>query len=116
MIVGAPWYTSESNIHSDFNIPVVTDIIKESTIRYATKVLSPPIRFSQSLASTEKHTRLKRIVTTRSINSKVNSSKVIYICGHAQVFTKNSTDKTDKMKRGEDKSTVLDNDSDNSDE
>lgn len=63
LIVGAPWYIRNENIHKDLNIPTVQQEIEKYTSKYLRKLHSHPNSLARELLLFEGHRRLRRTDT-----------------------------------------------------
>lgn len=60
-IVNAPWFIRNKTIHNDLEIAFVTDVIKNISTRYRSKLQNHPNELARKLLSAQKYQRLQRI-------------------------------------------------------
>jgi hypothetical protein len=58
-ITDAPWYVNNQTIHTDFNIPYITDVVKEKSTTHHKKLARHSNDILQPLVEPQRHSRLR---------------------------------------------------------
>jgi hypothetical protein len=59
-ITNAPWYVTDHTLHTDLNIPYVSEVINEKTDKHINKLESHPNPLVETITQPKRNRRLKR--------------------------------------------------------